>query len=67
MSVDTELLALAREVQGCDVRLGLLPPEDRRNVELRRELEERRASAAERLAALEAQHGWKPEEPPPAA
>jgi hypothetical protein len=66
MSVDTELLALAREVQGCDVRLGLLPPDESRNLELRRELAERRASAAERLAVLEAQHGWH-EEPPPAA
>jgi hypothetical protein len=67
MSVDTELLALAREVQACDVRLALLPPGNGRRAAFRSELEERRASAAERLATLEAEHGWQPEEPPPAA
>jgi hypothetical protein len=65
MSVDTELLELAREVQGCDVRLGLLRADDIRNLEVRGELEQRRTTAAARLAELEAEHGWQ--EPPPAA
>ena len=67
MSVDTELLAYAREVQACDIRLELLPRDKSCNVQLRRELEERRAGAAERLAKLEVEHGWQPEEPPTAA
>ena len=68
MSVDAELLALASEVHACDVRLGLLPADDGwASIQFRRELERRRASAAERLAAVEAQHGWTFEEPPPAA
>jgi hypothetical protein len=43
---------LLREVQACDVRLGLLPPFDStgRNEAFRHELQERRARAVERLA-----------------
>jgi hypothetical protein len=47
---DKERLELVREIQACDVRLDLLPPGDNRSLELRSELEERRARAAERLA-----------------
>ena len=66
MSVSTELLDLAREVQACDVGLNLLRADDSRNLEARRELAERRAIAAKQLAALEAEHGWQPaDEPPP--
>ena len=63
MSVDAELLQLAREVQACDVRLGLISADDRRNVQFRRELEQRRATAAARLAELEAEQGWSESDP----
>lgn len=56
MSAVIEMVDLAREVQGIDVRLGLIGAEPR-NIEFRRDLEERRALAAERLAKLEAEHG----------
>jgi hypothetical protein len=62
MSVDTELLELAREVQAYDVRLRLLS-NDRRNGKFRRELEELRAAAAAKLAEAEAAHGWSTDEP----
>jgi hypothetical protein len=65
MGAVTEMLELAREVQGCDVRLGLLGSDHTRNLEFRRELEKRRAHAAERLAELEAEHGLPSEEIPP--
>ena len=59
MSVSEELMALAREVQACDVRLGLLPvASDDRNDAFRRELQDRRRDAAARLAQLEAEGGW---------
>ena len=58
MSVDTELLELAREVQALDVRLRLMSPDDQRNMKFRLELEGRRAAAAARLAEVEAARGW---------
>jgi hypothetical protein len=60
LAIDGELLALAREVQACDVRLALLGPfdADDRHESLRAELENRRADAARQLALLEAAKGW---------
>ncbi len=66
MAVDEEMLALAREVQACDVRLGLMPNDGERAAALRRELERRRDEAARRLAALEQAAGW-PRQPDDAA
>src|SRR5258707_2733352 len=59
-TVTDEMFDLARQVQGCDVRLGLLGTDTRHN-DFRRDLERRRAEAAERLAELEAEHGLPPE------
>jgi hypothetical protein len=73
MAVDDEMLQLAREVQGCDVRLGLMPAGEARGADLRDELRRRRDEAARRLALLEAAGGWADEreepdgDPPPAA
>jgi hypothetical protein len=55
MSTDEERLALAREIQAYDVRLGLLPPfgTDPRNAAFRAELQRSRDLAAHRLAELE--------------
>ena len=58
MSFDAEMLELAREVQGCDVRLAFMRADDVRNDRLRRELQERRESAAASLAVLEELNGW---------
>ena len=54
MTIDEQRHALAREIQACDVRLGLLPPfgQEPRNERFREELHERRAEAARALAAL---------------
>ncbi len=66
MSVNEEMLKLAREVMACDVRLGLLSAG--RDSTFRQDLQDRRSIAATRLAELEAQHGWQPDdEPSPAA
>ncbi len=56
MSADEEQLALAREIQACDVRLDLLPPvgQEPRNEAFRGELQQRRDEAANRLAQLDA-------------
>jgi hypothetical protein len=56
MSADQEQLALAREIQACDVRLDLLPPfgQEPRNEAFRDELRKRRDDAARRLAELDA-------------
>ena len=56
MDAEKERVALAREIQGCDVRLGLLPPagQEPRNEAFRAELEQRRVDALQRLAQLEA-------------
>jgi hypothetical protein len=61
MSVDVEMLELAREVQACEVRLGLMPASlgDSRNEAFRQELLDRHAIAAKRLAELESEHGWR--------
>jgi hypothetical protein len=54
MDVDDEVAALERELQACDVRLGLMPPADagNRNDTLRRELEHRRADVLRRLEEI---------------
>lgn len=51
---DEHEFELEREVQGCEVRLGLLPPFDGtgRNDAFRQELQDRRAHALRRLADL---------------
>jgi hypothetical protein len=57
MSADQEQLALAREIQACDVRLDLLPPsfgQESRSDWFRDELRQRRDDASRRLAELEA-------------
>jgi hypothetical protein len=59
MVVSPEMLDLAREIEACDVRLGFLPAHDARSAQMRREVETRRAEAAERLARLEAEAGWE--------
>ena len=65
MAVDAEMLRLARELQGCEVRLGLIGPEGRegRASAMRRDLEQRRDEMRARLAKLEAAAGWSVEEP----
>ncbi len=60
MSVNAEMLELAREVQACDVRLGLLLDGIGRDNPVRLELQHRRTIAATRLAELEARFGWEP-------
>jgi hypothetical protein len=70
MSIDAELLELlelARAIEGYDTRLQLMSKNDRRNPWFRREIEERRAAAAARLAQLEAARGWRADEPPSVA
>ncbi len=68
MSVNAEMLELAREVQACDVRLGLLLAGVGQDNPVRLDLQHRRAIAATRLAELEARYGWEPsDEPSPAA
>ena len=66
MSIDTELLELARAVEAYDTRLQLMSKDDGR-FWFRREIEERRGAAAARLAELEAEHGRSSDEPPAAA
>jgi hypothetical protein len=61
MDAVVEIVELGREIQGCDVRLGLIGS-DTRNVGYRHGLEERRALAADRLAALETELGLQPED-----
>ena len=54
-AADAERAVLVREIQACDVRLGLLPPEgqESRHETFREELLHRREAAAQRLAQLE--------------
>jgi hypothetical protein len=58
MSIDTELLELARLVHAYDVRLRLISPDHQQYSQLRQQLEARRAAAAAKLAEAEAAHGW---------
>jgi hypothetical protein len=60
MVVRPEMIELAREIEACDVRLGFLPSHDPRSERMRREVEQRRAEAAQRLRELEIEHGWDP-------
>ncbi len=53
---DAERDVLVREIQACDVRLGLLPPlegQGSRHEAFREELLHRREAAVQRLALLE--------------
>ena len=65
MAVDAEMFKLARELQGCEVRLGLIGHEgsEGRTREMRRGLEQRRDELRERLSQLETAAGWSVEEP----
>lgn len=55
MSIDEHRDALAREIQACDVKLGLLPPfgREHRDHAFRAELLRKRDEAAEALAEIE--------------
>jgi hypothetical protein len=52
------MISLAREVQACEVRLGLLGQGNGRRTEMRDELEARLNVIKRRLEKLEADHGW---------
>lgn len=64
--VDLEMLRLARELQGCEVRLDLLGHASERTERMRVELESRLGEMRRRLVELEAAAGWSGDDVPPA-